>query len=167
MTIHCRVTTFLSADTSRDVVTSTFDLLTYNSCRAWRVTWPTLPPSLKTLRLFAHELRVVTVPVDYHWKCVRGHCACTESRNPWVKNNYIFGIPDPNLLIHYTTFIGLRRRYLLYKQSYSKFSVKIRKIFVTMATGVVWAKFDWHHLIGRSWKPPTACKHLGRTSCTR
>ena len=27
--------------------------------------------------------------------------------------------------------------YLLYKHSYSKFSVKIRKIFVTMATGVV------------------------------
>jgi len=64
MTIHCRVTTFLSADTSRDVVTLTFDLLTFNSCRAWRVTWPTLPPSLKTLRLFAHELRVITVPID-------------------------------------------------------------------------------------------------------
>ena len=27
--------------------------------------------------------------------------------------------------------------YLLYKQSYSKFSVKIWQIFVTMATGVV------------------------------
>ena len=29
---------------------------------------------------------------------------------PGVKNNYIFGIPDPDLPIHYTTFIGLRRR---------------------------------------------------------
>ena len=48
----------LSADTSRDLVTLTFDLLTFNSCHTWRVTWSTLPPSLKTLRLFAHELRV-------------------------------------------------------------------------------------------------------------
>jgi len=39
------VTAFLSADTSRDLVTLTFDLLTLNSCSAWRVTWPTLPPS--------------------------------------------------------------------------------------------------------------------------
>jgi len=27
-----------------------------------------------------------------------------------VKNNYIFGITDPDLPIHYTTFTGLRRR---------------------------------------------------------
>ena len=58
-------------DTSRDFVTLTFDLLTLNSCHAWRVTWPTLPPSLKTLRLFFHELRVITVPIDYRWKCVQ------------------------------------------------------------------------------------------------
>ena len=38
MTIHCRVTAFLSADTSRDLVTLTFDLLTLNSCHTWRVT---------------------------------------------------------------------------------------------------------------------------------
>ena len=82
MTIHCRVTAFLSADTSRDLVTLTFDLLTLSSCHTWRDTCPTLPPSLKTLRLLVHELRVITVPIDYHWKCVRG---------PWVggKNDYI------------------------------------------------------------------------------
>jgi len=45
MCIHCRVIAFLTADTSRDLVTFTFDLLTLNSCCAWRVTWPTLPPS--------------------------------------------------------------------------------------------------------------------------
>jgi len=65
MTIHCRVTAFLSANTSGNLVTLTFDLLTLNSCHTWRVTWPTLPPSLKTLRLFVHELRVITVPLDY------------------------------------------------------------------------------------------------------
>ena len=55
--IHCRVIAFLSADTSRDLVTLTFDLLTWNSCSAWRVTWP---------------------------KCIRGHCASAESRHLWV-----------------------------------------------------------------------------------
>ena len=71
MTIHCRVIAFLSADTSRDFVTLTVDLLTLNSCCAWRVTWPTLLPSLKTLRLSVHDLWVITFPVGYHWKCVR------------------------------------------------------------------------------------------------
>jgi len=84
MTIDCRVTAFLSADTLRDLVTLTFDLLTLNRCHTRRVTWPTLPPSLKTLRLFVHELRVITIPIDYHRKCVRGHCACAESRDPWA-----------------------------------------------------------------------------------
>ena len=88
MTIHCIVTAFLSADTSRDLVTLTSDLLTLNTCRTWRVTWSTLPPSLKTLCLFVHELRVITFPVGYHWKCVRGHCACAESRDPWVSRGW-------------------------------------------------------------------------------
>jgi len=85
MTVHCRVIAFLFADTARDLVTLTFDLLTLNSYHTWRFKWPTLPPSVKTLRLFVHELRVITVPIDYHWKCVRGHCACAESRDLWLK----------------------------------------------------------------------------------
>ena len=84
MCIHCRVIAFLSADTSRDLVTLTFALLTLCSCHAWRVTWPTLPPSMKTLRLSVLELRVLTFPISCHWKCIRGHCACAESRDPWV-----------------------------------------------------------------------------------
>ena len=27
---------------------------------------------------------MITFPIGYHWKCVRGHCACAESRDPWV-----------------------------------------------------------------------------------
>jgi len=50
----------------RDLVTLSFDRLTLNSCLAWRVICPTVPPSLKTLRLFVHDLRVITVPIDYH-----------------------------------------------------------------------------------------------------
>ena len=75
MCIHCRVIAFLSAETSRELVSLTFDLLTLNSCSAWRVTWPTLPPSMKTIRLSVLELRVITFPIGYHWKCVR---------DPWV-----------------------------------------------------------------------------------
>jgi len=84
MTIHWRVIAFLSADTSRDLVTLTFDLLTLNICHSWRVTWPTLPPSMKILLLSILELRVIMFPFCYHWKCVRGHCACAGSRDPLV-----------------------------------------------------------------------------------
>ena len=63
----------------------------------WRVTWSTLPPSLKTLRPFVHDLRIITVHIDYHWKCLRGHCACAESRDPWVggQKRLHFGYPRP------------------------------------------------------------------------
>jgi len=84
MTIHCRVIVFLCADTSRDLVTLTFDLFTLNSCSSWRVTLPTLLPSLKTPCLSVLHLWVITFPVGYPWECVRGHCACAESRDPWV-----------------------------------------------------------------------------------
>jgi len=84
MTIHCRVIALLSANTSRDLVTLTFDLLTWNSFSVWRVTWTTLPPSLKPLRQSVLDLWGITFSIDYHWKCVRGHCACAESRHSWL-----------------------------------------------------------------------------------
>jgi len=61
MTIHCRVIAFFSADTSRDLETLIFDLLTLNSWCTWRVMWPTLPPTLKTLCLSVLELWVITL----------------------------------------------------------------------------------------------------------
>jgi len=72
MTIHCRVTAFLSADMSRDLVTLAFDLLTLNSCHTWRVTWSTstLSPSLKThwlalkMRTWPLRMRRITWPVN-------------------------------------------------------------------------------------------------------
>jgi len=39
---------------------------------------------MKTLHLSVLELRVITFPISYHWKCIRGHRACAESRDPWV-----------------------------------------------------------------------------------
>jgi len=65
MTIHCRVIAFLSADTSRDLVTVTFDLLTLNICITWRVTCPTLPTSLKTLRSSVLEFCCIAFPVAW------------------------------------------------------------------------------------------------------
>ena len=108
MTIHCRVTAFLSADTSRDLVTLTFDLLSLNSCHTWRVTWPTLAPSTKTLRLSVPELRVIKFPIGYHWKCVHGHCACAESRDPWVggENRLHFWNPRPRFAYSLYNFGG-------------------------------------------------------------
>jgi len=69
---------------SCDLVTFTFDLLTLSSWRTWRVTRPTLPQSLKTLSLSVLELWVITFLVGYHWKCVRGHWVCAESRDRWA-----------------------------------------------------------------------------------
>ena len=34
--------------------------------------------------LFVLDLWVITFPIGYHWKCICGHCACAESRDPWV-----------------------------------------------------------------------------------
>jgi len=89
------VIAFLSAHTSRDLVTLTFDLLTSNSWRAWRVTWLTLPPSLNTLSLSVLDLWVITFPLGYHWECVCGHCACAESRDPWVRGQKQLHIWNP------------------------------------------------------------------------
>ena len=46
----------IAADTLRDIVTLTIDLLTLVSGDTWRVTWSTPPPSLKILRLSVLEL---------------------------------------------------------------------------------------------------------------
>jgi len=99
---------FLSAETSRDFVTLTFDLLTLNSCCAWRITWSTLLPSLKTLCLSVLELWVITLPVDYQWKCVRGYCACAESRDPPVasQKQLYFWNPRPWFAYSLCTFGG-------------------------------------------------------------
>jgi len=54
MTLHCWVKTFLSADTSRDIVTLTFDLLTSNGWRTWRVTCPRDQPCYQVWRPYAY-----------------------------------------------------------------------------------------------------------------
>jgi len=99
---------FLSADKSRDFQTLIFDLLTLNICCVWRVTWPILLPSLKTLCLSVLDLWVITFPAGYYWECVRGHCACTESRDPWVggQKQLHFWSPQPWFAYSLSTFGG-------------------------------------------------------------
>ena len=65
MTIHCRVTAFLSADTSRDLVTLTFwpwTVVIHGGSRD--------QPCHHVWRPYDYELRVITVPIDYPRKCV-------------------------------------------------------------------------------------------------
>jgi len=51
----------LAADTLRDLVTLTFNLLTLVSGHTWRVSWSTRPLSLNLLRLSLIELWVLTL----------------------------------------------------------------------------------------------------------
>ena len=64
-------------------MTLTFDLLTLNSRHSWLVTWQ---PRHQVWRPYAYPflIWVITFPVGYYRKCVRGHCACAVSRDPWV-----------------------------------------------------------------------------------
>ena len=106
MTIHCRVIAFLSAYTSRDLVTLTFDLLT------WTVAvhgGSRDQPCYQVWRPYAYpffQLWVITFPVDYHWKCVRGYCACAESRDPPVggQKQFHFWNPRPWFAYSLCTF---------------------------------------------------------------
>ena len=90
--IRCLV---IAADTLRDLVTLTFDLLTLDSGHTWRVTWSTPPPSLKILWLSILELWVLTSPIGYHWQCVCSHCACAVSRDLCVEGKFFPHIWNP------------------------------------------------------------------------
>jgi len=43
-------------------------------------------------------------------KIGNAHARCHVTRWKGVNRNHIFGISDPNLPIHYVTFMGLQRR---------------------------------------------------------
>jgi len=59
---------FVAADTLRDLVILTFDLLTLDTGLhdTWQVTWSIHPPSLKMLSLSVLYLRVMTFPTGHH-----------------------------------------------------------------------------------------------------
>jgi len=88
----------LSADTSRDLVTLTFDLLTLNSCRTWRITRLTLPTScLLTIQLLlGYDNYGSFTPEPFNLKAVFGrkNLCSIEIR---LKNGSFWGKLGPNL----------------------------------------------------------------------
>jgi len=77
MTINCRVTYSVFVcwyvTWPCDLDLWPFDLEQL-SCMAGHVNNPATK-SEDPIRLFVHQLRVITFPVGYHWNCVRGHYA--------------------------------------------------------------------------------------------
>jgi len=99
-------------DTLRYLVTLTFDLFDLGqwSYMAGQVVNPST--KFEDLRLSVLELWVLTSLIGYHWQYVCSHCACAVSRDLCAGANFphIFEIPDPDLPLHYTTFMALRLR---------------------------------------------------------
>jgi len=64
--------------------------------------------TLKTLRLLILDLWVITFPLGYHWECIRGHCACAKSRDPWVggQKQLNFWNPRPRFAYSLCNFGG-------------------------------------------------------------
>ena len=58
--------------------------------------------------IFVHELRVIRVPIDCHWKCVRVHCACAESHDSCVgdQKQLHFWNPRPRFAYSLCNFGG-------------------------------------------------------------
>jgi len=56
---------------------------------------------------FSMVTKLVTIENAY---AATAHAPNHVIREQRVKNDYIFGIPDPDLPIHYTTFIELRQQ---------------------------------------------------------
>ena len=52
----------------------------------------------------SYDLWVITFPIGYHWKCVRGHCACAESRDPWIGGQKQLHIWNPRPRFAYSLY---------------------------------------------------------------
>ena len=72
------------------------------------VCWTSWPGKYTTRvdpRQSVFELWVITFPIGYHWKCVRGHCACAdESRDPWVGCQKQLHFWNPRLRFVYSLY---------------------------------------------------------------
>jgi len=84
--------------------------LTINTWSTWRVTWPTSPPSMNTLRLsvFSYELKRFPLVIIESAYAATARAPNHVTRELVVKNNYILGMLDPDLPIHYATLVALR-----------------------------------------------------------
>ena len=90
----------IAADTLRDLVSLTFDLLSLVSGHTRRVIWSTPLPSLvEGLTTICKELWVLTFAIGYHWQCSSSHCACAVSRDLCVGSKFF-----PHISNHWPRF---------------------------------------------------------------
>ena len=94
------------ADTLHDL-----DLLILNSCHTWQVMWSssTKFEDPTPIRSWVKELKCVPQDTIKNADTATAHAPNQVTGEYGVINSCIFGIPDPYLPIHYTTFIGLQR----------------------------------------------------------
>jgi len=82
---------FLAADTLRELVALTFDLLTLVSGHTWRVTYSTPPPSFKILWLSVLELWIRIGPISHKiWPRMRLQTLCMPYHVTYAYRQQIF-----------------------------------------------------------------------------
>jgi len=106
MTTHCRVIAFLSADTSRDLVTLTFWPWTVvidggSRDQPCHQVWRPYDYSLISYKLSRFQL-ITTENAN----AATAHAPNHVTREQGVKNNYIFGIPDNRFAYSLCNFGG-------------------------------------------------------------
>ena len=96
MTMLGRVIAFLYADTSRDFVTLTLTFWTWTvAVHGGSRDQPCYPTPI-TSWFMSHNVS--------RWLCVRGHCACAESREPWVGSQKQLHIWNPRPRLAYSLY---------------------------------------------------------------
>jgi len=71
----------VAADTLLNFVTLTFDLLTMDSGRTWRVIVIYRSTKMENPTPIPSKLWVMTSTIGRHWQCVCSNCACAVSHN--------------------------------------------------------------------------------------
>ena len=104
----------IAADTLRDLVTLIFDLLILVTGHTWRVKWSTPAQSTKFEDSTAIRSWVMSSDISHRIPLTMRLQPLRMRRITWpmCRGNFsrIFEIHDPDLHIHYTTFMALRLR---------------------------------------------------------
>ena len=119
-------------------------LQSYSVFICWYVTWPCDLEQLSFMASHVTNLAtvwVITFPIGYHWKCVRGYCACAESRDSCVGGQ--------KQLIHFFVFSTL----------ICLFTTQLRWLYDDMALEV---DTDMYNILLR---PPSPCVHPTNQIC--
>jgi len=124
MTIHCWVIAFLL-------------IIRYVT---WPLTfWPWTVVILTKPATKLEDLWFITSSIRHQWKCVHGHCACAESRDPWVggQKQLHFCNPPP------------RFAYLLYNFYWATATIKGR----SLSSCPMFKPFSDEKIVPSKWGP--------------